>query len=94
MAEVRNILVGLDIGVRNVESRSDGIHILMDDAWEPLDISWGPEDSVAVMFNAMESAGYRHVPGTSRFMDGTTRFVKDDMAFDFAPPQLDWETDQ
>lgn len=93
VAEVRGILTGLNVGVRDVVSR-DGtsIRIVMDDGWEPLDESWGPEDSAAAMFNAMESRGYRHVPGTSRFSpDGSTRFVKDGTALDFAPPQLgDW----
>lgn len=94
--EVRGILTGLDVGVRDVEhaegSGSVGIRIVMDDGWDSLDESWGPEDSAAAMFNAMESHGYRHVPGTSRFSpDGSTRFIKDGMAFDFAPPPLgDW----
>lgn len=97
VAEVRGALTGLDVGVRDVEhaegrSGSVSLHIVMDDGWQPLDGSWGPEDSAAAMFNAMESHGYRHVPGTSRFSpDGFTRFVKDGMAFDFDPPALgDW----
>lgn len=99
VAEVRGILTDLDVGVRDVEIVSGGdvsLRIVMDEGWEPLDKSWDPEDSVAAMFNAMESAGYRHVPGTSRFMpDGSTRFVKDGMTFSFAPPPFEddlWET--
>ncbi len=96
-ADVRGVLTGLDIGVRDVEhveGSGDGVNlrVVMDEGWKPLDSSWAPEDSAAVMFNALESQGYRHVPGTSRFFaDGSTRFVKDGMTFDFAPPQLgDW----
>ena len=97
VAEVRSILTGLDVGVQDVEiAPAGGLHIVLDESWEPLDESWDPEDSVAAMFNAMESEGYRHVPGTSRFLsDGSTRFVKDGMTFIFAPPPFDddlWET--
>lgn len=98
-AEVHGILTRLDIGVRDVELvASDdniGLRIVMDDGWESLDKSWGPEDSAAALFNAMESQGYRHVPGTSRFLpDGYTRFVKDGMTLDFDPPQLgDWDAE-
>ncbi len=94
VAEVRGILTGLDIGVRDVKfaGGNAGLRIVMDEGWDSLDGSWGPEDSVTAMFNAMESQGYRHVPGTSRFLpDGSTRFVKDGMVFDFAPPQFDWD---
>lgn len=86
VAEVRGILTGLDVGVRDVTSGGQThLRIVMDEGWEPLDGSWGSEDTAAAMFNAMESQGYRHVPGTSRFLsDGSTRFVKDGMAFDFA----------
>lgn len=93
VAEVRGILTGLDVGVRDVISGGQThLRIVMDENWEPLDGSWGPEDSVTAMFNALESRGYRHVPGTSGFLPGgSTRFVKDGMAFDFAAPQLDWE---
>lgn len=85
VAEVRGILTGLDVGVRDVTSAGQThLRIVMDEDWKPLDGSWGPEDTAAAMFNAMESQGYRHVPGTSRFLsDGYTRFVKGGMAFDF-----------
>jgi len=88
VAEVRGILAGLDVGVHDVISRGQTyLRIVMDEGWEPLDGSWGPEDTATAMFNAMESHGYRHVPGTSRFLsDGSTRFVKDGMAFDFTSP--------
>jgi len=84
-AEVRSILTGLDVGVRDIIYMGQThLRIVMDEGWEPLDGSWGPEDTAAAMFNAMESQGYRHVPGTARFLsDGSTRFVKDGMAFDF-----------
>jgi len=86
VSEIRDILTGLNVGVRDVISAGQTyLRIVMDEGWEPLDGSWGSEDTAAAMFNAMELQGYRHVPGTSRFLsDGSTRFVKDGMAFDFA----------
>jgi len=94
-SEIKRLLTGLGVGVLSVElvGRSpDGggadLRVVFDDDWEPLDEGWGPEDTMAAIFNALESRGYRHVPGTSGFDGGSTAFVKGGLSFNFisSPP--------
>jgi len=44
---------------------------------------------MAAMFNALETGGFRHVPGTSGFDGESTVFVKDGLEFDFARPPFE-----
>ena len=94
-SEIKRLLTGLGVGVLSVElavvgrRRDDGgvdLRIVFDEDWEPLDEGWSPENSMTAMFNALESRGYRHVPGTSGFDGGSTAFVKDGVLFDFISP--------
>jgi hypothetical protein len=87
-SEIKRLLTGLGVGVLSVELAGGGadLRIVFDDDWEPLDEGWGPEDSMAAMFNALESRGYRHVPGMSGFDGGSTAFVKDGVLFNFVSP--------
>lgn len=95
-SEIKRLLTGLGVGVLSVElddgpdDRRDGdsvdLRIVFDDGWEPLDEGWDPEDSMAAIFNALESRGYRHVPGTSGFDGGSTVFVKGGVSFNFISP--------
>jgi len=62
---------------------------VLDDGWESLDERWTPVDSMAAMFNALETGGFRHVPGTSGFDGESTVFVKDGLEFDFARPPFE-----
>lgn len=98
IADVRGILTARDIGIADVElatgpakrgrsSKDVDLRVVFDEGWEPLDEGWKPADTIATMFNALETAGYRHVPGTSGFAEdgGSTVFVKDGLTFNFLP---------
>jgi hypothetical protein len=92
ISEIKRLLTSLGVGVLSVElagrDRDGGVdlRIVFDDGWEPLDEGWGPEDSMTAIFNALESRGYRHVPGTSGFDGGSTVFVKGGVSFNFVSP--------
>jgi len=90
VAEIKRLLVRLNIGVLDVPAtprrRGANLRVVFNDDWQPLDDGWTREDSMAAMFNALESGGFRHVPGTSGFDGESTVFVKDGLEFDFARP--------
>lgn len=92
VAEIKQLLIALNIGVLDVVADRAGddidLRVVFDGGWEPLDEQWTSADSLAAMFNALEVGGFRHVPGTASFDDDYTIFVKDELKFIFARPQI------
>jgi len=93
VSEIKRLLMALNVGVLDVVATPDAagvrLKVVLDDGWESLDERWTSADSMAAMFNALETGGFRHVPGTSGFDGESTVFVKDGLEFDFARPPFE-----